>query len=192
MAAEQAGADAIGINFYPPSPRAVDLRTGANVARAVAITRIGLFVDPEPELVVHALRRCELDMLQFHGDETPEFCVQFDVPYVKAVRMQTQTDIREIERAHSDAWALLLDTYVPGIVGGTGATFEWDLWPRKLQHRRLILAGGLTVERVAEAVQRLRPFGVDVSGGVEGALKGHKDHDLMRRFIQEARGAGGE
>jgi len=127
--------------------------------------------------------------LQFHGDEPAAFCESFGLPYVKALRVQKGSDFTAFAQEHEGAWALLLDAYVPGQPGGTGHSFDWQYWPRDTS-RRLILAGGLRPDNVAAAVAVLRPFGVDVAGGVEDAAPGCKDLVKMRTFIQEMRRGG--
>ena len=186
VAAHAAGADAIGLNCYPPSPRYADAERIAEICGAVDMCRVAVFVDPDTSQVEHLLQRAQIDLLQFHGDEDADFCVQFGVPYIKGVRMRAEVDVAAIGRLHSQAWALLLDTYVPGVPGGTGAQMNLALWPQ-VADRRLILAGGLTPSNVGAAVAQARPFGVDVAGGVEGETKGRKDHMKIRDFITEAR-----
>jgi phosphoribosylanthranilate isomerase len=185
-----AGADALGLNFAPDSPRRVEVETAAEIAGAVAgdALRVGLFVDAQPEVVSRVLERVPLDVLQFHGSECPEACRRFGLPYVKAFRVRERLDMEALEAAYDDACCFLLDAYVPGVAGGTGQRFDWGLWPAD-RGRRLVLAGGLDPGNVGEAVRRLRPWGVDVSGGVEGARKGHKDAVRIREFISEVKRA---
>ena len=128
----------------------------------------------------------ELDLLQFSGDESAAFCRSFGKPYLKTVKMRSDTDFREFEVEYADAWALLLDTYDADHAGGTGRAFDWALWPQH-SDKRLILAGGLEPDNVASAVAQLAPFGVDVASGVEGKDKGRKNSERVRRFLQEAR-----
>ncbi len=156
------------------------------VARAANITRIGLFVDAEPALVTDAIRTCDLDVLQFQGDENPGYCEGFGRPYVKAVRVQADTDIQQLTQSFASAMALQLDAFVEGVAGGTGQQFEWDLWPSKVD-LPLILAGGLRPDNVGAAIKRLKPAGVDVSGGVETEVRGEKDPERIRKFVQEVR-----
>jgi len=185
-----AGADALGLNFVAASPRWIDTDTAAQIARrsAGAIIRVGLFVDAGPEAVSRVLDAVELDVLQFHGDEPPALCRGFGLPYIKVFRMRGRLDMAALEAAYDDACCFLLDTFVPGTAGGTGVRFDWSLWPMDAS-RPLLLAGGLTPENVAEAVTRLRPWGVDVSGGVEGPRKGEKDAGRIKEFISEVRRA---
>lgn len=187
-----AGADALGFNFYPHSPRVLDVERAAELCADVkhtGVTRIGLFVDASADHVHSVLARCDLDMLQFHGEEAPEFCAEFGLPYVKALRMRAQTDVAAEAQRYDQAWALLLDAYVAGQPGGTGQRVDPDLWPAEIG-AKLILAGGLTPDNVGDAIRRMRPFGVDVSGGVEGAQKGRKDPALVSSFLQEVKYVG--
>lgn len=181
------GVDAVGLVFYPASPRAV----AADVARSLLaalppfVTSVGLFVDAEPDAVRAVLARVPLDLLQFHGEEPPEYCAAFGRPWLKAIRMRPGADVERIARVYSAAAGLLLDTYHPGAPGGTGRRFDWGLIPARLAPR-IVLAGGLDPANVAEAVRRVRPWGVDVSGGVESA-KGVKDPAKMEAFLQGVR-----
>ena len=134
------------------------------------------------------LAKLPLDLLQFHGAESGEFCRSFDVPYVKVLRVRAQLDMAALEETYGDACCLLLDAYVPGRPGGTGERFDWSLWPRR-SSLPLVLAGGLTPHNVAEAIATLEPWGVDVSGGVEGARKGEKDPARVREFVAEVKRA---
>ena len=179
------GADAIGLNFYPPSPRSVDLETAAAIRRALPpfVTAVGLFVNADRETVEESVERVGLDMLQFHGEESPEDCGEFGMPYLKAVRVVEAVDLRAHGQRYAAAAALILDTPDEKLWGGSGRTFDWDLVPTDLA-LPVILAGGLTADNVAEAVRRLRPYAVDVSGGVE-ASPGIKDPVKIGRFIDE-------
>lgn len=183
-----AGADAIGLVFYPPSPRHLaDLGLAREIAQAAGplLTVVGLFVDAEPALVEGVLRRVPLGALQFHGAESADFCRGFDRPYIKALRMAPGADITTLARAHGGASGLLLDAYRPGTPGGTGETFDWGAIPSGLP-RPLILAGGLNPDNVARAVREVRPWAVDVSGGVESA-PGVKDPQRVANFIDRAK-----
>ncbi len=186
-AAAEAGADLIGLMFYERSARHVSLDLAAEIASALPpfITRVGVFVNPTEELVAEAIARCGLNMVQFHGDEPPEFCTQFGVMSMKAFRVRDSASLQALPRYRTDAW--LLDAFTPGQLGGTGERFDWDLAVQagKLG-RPIFLAGGLTPENVAEAVRRVRPFAVDVSSGVESA-PGKKDEAKVRAFIAAAR-----
>jgi len=186
-----AGADALGLNFAPESPRQVDVVTAGEIARAAegSVVRVGLFVDASPDYVSAVLERVPLDVLQFHGREPPEACRRYGLPYVKVFRVRERLDMAALEAAYQDACCFLLDAYVPGMSGGTGRQFDWTLWPEAAS-RHLVLAGGLDPTNVAEAIGRLHPWGVDVSGGVEGDRKGQKDALRIREFISEVRRAG--
>ena len=189
LAAAEAGADAIGLMFYEPSPRCVDLETAAAIAAALPpfVSRVGVFVDPEEGRVREVLERCRIDRLQFHGEESPEFCRQFGLPVIKAVRVRDESALAELAAYDREAW--LLDSYVKGVPGGTGEVFNWDLAVRAVAlGRPVLLAGGLTPDNAAEAVRQVRPYGLDVSSGVEAA-PGRKDADKVRAFIRAARGA---
>jgi len=190
VAAVEAGADAIGLVFYPSSPRAVDFSRAAILARRIPpfVTTVGLFVNPEPLFVEEALQRVPLQLLQFHGDETEEACARYRRPWIKAVRMRPGMDLQVFSRQYPAASALLLDTFVEGY-GGGGKIFDWSLIPEGL-NRPVILSGGLDPGNVSEAVRRVRPWAVDVSSGVETA-KGIKDKSLMTAFISGVRRADG-
>lgn len=189
-AVADAGADALGLNFARASPRRVDVNQAAAIAAAVRgrIIRVGLFVDAGAAAVGRVLERVELDMLQFHGSESGDHCRQFGLPFMKAVRVREPLAIHSIEQEYAGACCLLLDAYVAGLAGGTGRSFDWRLWPTAAT-LPLVLAGGLTPDNVRDAVHRLQPWGVDVSGGVEGSEKGIKDPHRVRRFIAEVEGA---
>jgi len=178
------GADAIGLVFYPPSPRAV---TVAQAAAAVTdlppfVTVVGLFVNAGRAAIAEVLRGVRVDLLQFHGDEPPEDCAGHGRPYIKAVRMRDGTDLAAERARFADASALLVDTYQADAPGGTGKAFDWSLIPPALAPG-LILAGGLTPGNVSEAVRRVRPYAVDVSGGVERE-KGRKDPGKIAAFMR--------
>jgi phosphoribosylanthranilate isomerase len=187
MAAVDLGADAIGLVFYARSPRAVETEQARGLLDTLPpfITRVGLFVDADPDFVRSVLARVPLDALQFHGEEPPDYCNAFHRPWIKAVRMRPGTDLRAPAKLYRDASGLLLDTYDVAVAGGTGRRFDWDLVPGWLAPRS-ILAGGLSPENVEEAVRRVRPYAVDVSGGVELA-KGVKDRTKMAAFLQGVR-----
>ncbi|MCG7599154.1 phosphoribosylanthranilate isomerase [Halomonas sp. McH1-25] len=182
-AAVAAGADALGFVMWPGSPRALDLeRLAALSARVPAfVTRVGLFVDQDPAFV----QACEahLDVVQFHGDETPVECSQASRPWVKALRMRDGIDLGAAASEYAGARGLLLDAYKRGVPGGTGETFDWSRIPASLA-KPVILAGGLDASNVGEAIRKVRPFAVDVSGGVEQA-KGIKDPDKIRAFVRQ-------
>lgn len=189
LLAARAGAHAIGTVLYARSPRAVDTVRAAQIVRAAPpfVTTVCLLVDPTAAEVERVLEEVQPAMLQFHGAETPEFCAQFGVPYIKAVRVRPGVDLLQYARLYAGAKGLLLDAFVEGNPGGTGASFDWGLIPRNLP-LPVILAGGLTPETVAEAIRRVRPWAVDVASGVE-ATKGIKDPDKVAAFIRGARNA---
>lgn len=184
-----AGADAIGLVFYPPSPRHVPIEAARAVIAALPpfVTVVALFVDPSVEEVEAVLQALPVDVLQFHGEEPPEFCRQFARPYLKAVRVRPGMDLTAYARRYADARGLLADAFVPGQAGGTGAVFDWTLLPPNLP-LPLVLSGGLTPDNVTDAVQQVRPAAVDVSSGVE-AVKGIKDAALIAAFISGVRHA---
>lgn len=188
-AAVAAGADALGFVLWPGSKRAVDLeRLRVLSARVPAfVTRVGLFVDQPPALI----EACApyLDLLQFHGDESPEACATAPRPWIKALRMREGIDLAAVARDYHSARALLLDAYKPGVPGGTGETFDWSRIPATLA-KPVILAGGLSAANVAEAIRIVRPFAVDVSGGVECA-PGLKDAASIDDFFHQVRSSSG-
>ena len=189
LAAARAGADAIGLVFHAASPRYVTSARAAEIVRGLPseVTTVGLFVNETAEQVRAVLAAAPVELLQFHGEESPEFCRQFGQPYVKAVRMGPGVDLVQYARNYHDAKALLLDALVEGVHGGSGVTFDWSLIPRDLS-LPIILSGGLTPENVTEAVRRVRPLAVDVSSGVESA-KGIKDASKIADFIRGVRDA---
>jgi phosphoribosylanthranilate isomerase len=185
--AAEAGADALGFVFYEKSPRHVDAALAGTIIRRLPpfITSVGLFVNPAPEFVNAVLVQAPLDVLQFHGDETDEFCRQFSRPFIKALRMSEGLDLaKEIEKFPC-ARGILLDAYDPHRYGGTGQTFEWQRVHGGLS-KPIIVAGGLTPENVAMAIAATRPWAVDVSGGVEQS-KGIKQRSLVEAFIEGAK-----
>ncbi len=181
LVAVEAGADAIGLVFYPPSPRYVDLDKAAELARAVPpfVTIVGLFVNADPALVRETLAVVPIHLLQFHGDEDEAYCRQFDRPYMKAARVRPGMDLVQYAAAFPSAQAILLDAFVDGF-GGGGKVFDWSLIPPALG-KPLVLSGGLDAANVGEAIVRVRPAAVDVSSGVEAA-KGIKDAEKIRAF----------
>jgi len=188
-AAVAAGADALGLMFYRPSPRHIAPGRAAEIVSAVpaTIATVGVVVDPSADFVREVIAATGLDTLQFHGCETPEFCAQFGLRTIKAFRLRDQATLAELPAYPRSVW--LLDSYVPGVPGGSGQVFNWDLAvaARRLG-RPIFLAGGLTEDNIAEAVRRVAPFGVDVSSGVEAA-PGRKDPARLLRFIARARAA---
>ena len=187
--AARAGADAIGLMFYGPSPRYVTRARAQAVCAALPplVSIVGVFVNPEPHEVEAAIEDLPVDLLQFHGEESPELCAKAGMPYMKAVRVRTRDDIVEAAACYTDARALLLDAHHDALWGGTGRQFDWSAVPDDVG-RPIVLAGGLTPENVARAVRLVRPFAVDVSGGVESA-PGQKDAQSMERFMKEVASA---
>ncbi len=185
--AARLGADAIGLVFYPKSPRAVNAEQALRVLQGLPpfVSVVGLFVDPTETDVRQVLERVPLDLLQFHGEEPAALCEGFGRPWIKAIRMREGIDLRAARQRYGAATGLLLDSYQPGVPGGTGVGFDWDRIPRELASE-IVLAGGLTPANVASAVRSLRPYAVDVSGGVESA-KGIKDPAKMAAFMREVR-----
>jgi len=187
--AVEAGADALGLMFYPGSPRHITEEMAQTIERRLPpfIIRVGVFADATPEDVFSAMHKCGLNLLQFHGRETPEFCRQFGMMTMKAFRIRDAESLREIPRYETDAY--LLDSYVAGKAGGTGEVFNWELAVEAARFGKpIFLAGGLTPENVAEAVRTVHPFAVDVSSGVEQS-PGIKDPKKMRDFIAAVRSA---
>lgn len=187
-AAVAAGVDAIGLVFFDKSPRAVSVAVARDICQAVGpfVTTVGLFVNAEPAFVADVLKQVPLHVLQFHGDETQEECEQYGRPWYKAIRMNPALDpVAEMAR-FSNASGYLFDAYNKDKYGGTGETFDWSRVPNGDQP--VILAGGLTPDNVAEAVQTVAPYAVDVSGGVESA-PGQKDTAKMQRFVAQAKNA---
>jgi phosphoribosylanthranilate isomerase len=189
VAAAEAGADAIGLVFYPSSPRHVEVEQAQAIMRELPafVTTVALFVNADASTVAEVVDATGVDLLQFHGDETPEFCAAQRRPWLRAVRMRADIDLEEEAERYAEARGLLLDAYRPGVPGGTGETFEWSRVPESLGGR-VIVAGGLTPSNVGDAIRALRPVAVDVSGGVE-ADKGIKDPVKIKTFIDEVRRA---
>jgi len=203
IAAAEAGADAIGLIFWPGSPRCVSAGEARTIIATLPafVTIVGLFVDPKPEEVRSVLAAAPLDVLQFHGDEAPALCESFGRPYIKAVPVRPEIDLLQYASRYPAALGLLFDAFQPGgLPGGTGTTFDWGRLPQPLtdpMSRRLILSGGLTAQNVAAAVRRLRPWAVDVSSGVEltdadgRPRRGLKSASKIVAFIREVRDADG-
>lgn len=187
VVAAQLGVDAIGLVFYAASPRAVSIAQAQAIQRVLPpfVTVVGLFVDAVPDFIRAVLESVPLDVLQFHGDELAAECAGYGRPYIKAIRMRPGEDILKASMLYADAQGLLLDTYMPHIPGGTGSPFDWSQVPIGIK-KPLILAGGLNSANVVEAILTVKPYGVDISGGVE-SIKAKKDHDLMRRFMMAVR-----
>ena len=189
LAAAHLGADAIGLVFYPESPRAIDIDTARRIVAVLPpfVSKVGLFVNAQEDDINAVLQAVTLDVLQFHGEEAPDLCNSFSRPFIKAVRMQDNIDLKSLAQRYAAASALLLDTYVEGVQGGTGMSFDWSIIPADTG-KPLILAGGLTASNVLAAIKQVKPYAVDVSGGVE-LDKGIKDSDKIAEFIQEVRNA---
>ena len=187
LAAAHSGADAIGLVFYQHSPRHVGIELAAQLADALPpfVSVVGLFVNADAALVREVLARVPVDLLQFHGDETPEYCAQFGKPYLKAIRVRAGVDLLQCASDFRSARGLLLDAHVEGMPGGTGTAFDWTLIPKRLP-LPVILSGGLDAENVSAAIRQVRPYAVDVSSGVE-ASKGIKDAAKIVAFIKEVK-----
>jgi phosphoribosylanthranilate isomerase len=189
QAAVTAGADALGFIFYEKSPRFVELEPAAEISKALPplIMRVGVFVNAPEEFITRAIADCGLTMLQFHGDEPPEFCTQFGLMNMKAFRVHGRDTLEQIPKYDTDAY--LLDAYSSTTLGGTGEKFNWDLAVEAQKFGKpIFLAGGLTPGNVAEAIGKVHPFGVDVSSGVE-RTPGKKDHAKVKAFIDAVRNA---
>ena len=189
MAAVEAGADAVGFVFYAKSPRVVSPKAVAAIVSHLPpfVSTVGLFVNESPDLVRQIMSDCGLAYAQLHGEESPQYCAELRLPVVKAIRVRTREDLANLSAYRVKA--ILLDTYVEGKIGGTGATFDWDLAVEAGSWGPIVLAGGLTPGNVGEAVSRVRPYGVDVSSGVESS-PGVKDHAKVKAFIQNVKCAG--
>lgn len=185
-AAIDAGADALGFVFYPPSPRYISVESAAVIMEQLPafVCTVGLFVNASVDEIEHCIERTQVDLLQFHGDEDAAFCESFSRPYIKALRVNSDvhkpSDVAELAQAYSSARGILLDTYRKGVPGGTGESFDWGLVPTSIDN--VILAGGLTPQNVAGAIATVRPYAVDVSGGVE-ASHGIKDTVKIQQFF---------
>lgn len=187
LAAAEAGADMIGLMFYEHSPRHVSIATAAEISRVLPpfVLRVGVFVDPQEALVTRAIGDCNLTLLQFHGDEPSDFCTQFGLMSVKALRVRDAQSLDQLANFQTDAF--LLDAHSKSGLGGTGEKFNWDLAVEAQKFGKpIFLAGGLTPENVAAAMRQVRPFAVDVSSGVESA-PGKKNHAKVKAFIQNVR-----
>jgi phosphoribosylanthranilate isomerase len=189
VAAVEGGADALGFIFSEKSPRHISVESAAAIIRELPpmVIKVGVFVDAGEEFVLRAIGQCSLNLLQFHGAESPEYCVQFGLMSMKAFRVRDKASLQEVRDYQTDAW--LLDAYSPNEPGGTGEQFDWDLAIEAQKWGKpIFLAGGLTPENVAGAVQRVQPYAVDVSSGVEMS-PGRKDHAKVKAFIQAAKAA---
>ena len=187
--AADAGADAVGLMFYEGSPRCVSLEVAKAIVKVLppSVARVGVFVNAEESLVRQAMRECTLNVLQFHGEESPEFCAGFGAMTLKAIRVKDESSLAELERFGTDGF--LLDAFSKDARGGTGEQFNWKLARKATEcGKPIFLAGGLTAENVTEAVRAAEPFAVDVSSGVESE-PGRKDAEKMRTFVAAAKGA---
>jgi phosphoribosylanthranilate isomerase len=185
LSAVENGADAIGLVFYEPSPRYVDISQAMEIANIIPafVSVVGLFVSAEASFVNAVISQVKLDLLQFHGDESPEECASYGLPFIKAIRVKSDTNLVQCAKDFSASKALLLDTHAEGVAGGTGQIFDWNLIPAGLI-KPVILAGGLNVQNVAQAIKQVQPYAVDVSGGVE-ISKGIKDAAKIAAFMQQ-------
>lgn len=185
LLASSLGADALGFVFFEPSPRNISPEDAAKIISELPafVTSVGLFVNADAAFVAEVIQKTGIDLLQFHGDESVEFCEQFDRPYIKAVRVRSAQDLDEAFALFKSAQGILADAYVKGVAGGTGQQFDWDVVPED-RPLPLILAGGLKPENVRNATKAVRPWAVDVSGGVE-ASKGVKDSIKLGDFLSE-------
>lgn len=189
LTAAEAGADMIGLMFYDNSPRHITLPQAVEISRALPpfVMRVGVFVNPDEALVTRAIGECGLSLLQFHGDETSDFCTQFGIMSMKALRVRDAESLKQLENFNTEAF--LLDAYSKSGLGGTGEKFNWDLAVEAQKFSKpIFLAGGLTPENVADAVRQVRPFAVDVSSGVE-SVPGKKDPAKVKAFIEAVRAA---
>jgi len=188
LCAVELGADALGFMFYQDSGRYIDpYEAGQIIAQLPPfVMTVGVFVNPEAAVVSDALMASRVQLIQFHGDESDDFCNQFGRPYIKALRVSAELDLVSRISQYKFASGILLDAFVPGEYGGTGETFSWNLVPHH-SDQPIILAGGLTADNVESAIRQTLPYGVDVSGGVESS-KGRKDPQKMRLFLETVRG----
>jgi len=188
-ASVRAGCDALGFVFYKESPRYIALDAFKVIVKELPpfVTKTGLFVNADPAEIEEAIQSGLVNVLQFHGDETPDFCRQFNFPYIKAVAVSSSVDLIQYAKDFHDAEALLLDAYHEHLKGGTGQTFDWNLIPQSLS-KPIVLAGGLHVDNVKEAIKKVKPYAVDVSGGVEES-KGIKNSLKIQAFIKETQDA---
>lgn len=185
LAAAHLGADALGF-IFAPSPRKISAERAREIIKALPpfIKTVGVFVDEDPERVSSIVAMCGLDVLQLHGSESIDYCSSFDRRVIKAVRLRSRDDLENLSKYVNVVDALLLDTYVPNKLGGTGITFDWKLAVEARRYGRIILAGGLNPENVAAAIRMVKPYAVDASSGLEQS-PGVKDHEKMAQFIRE-------
>ncbi|MDG2070790.1 MAG: phosphoribosylanthranilate isomerase [Pseudomonadales bacterium] len=182
-AAVAAGADALGFNMYKSSTRYVGPEETANLLVQIPplVTKVGLFVNHSADEVSAIIEQCRFDVLQFHGDESNEFCSAFSMPFIKAIRVEQNTDIEAAVATYPNSSGVLLDSHIPGQFGGTGTTFDWSKIP--VLDTPVLLAGGLTADNAGRAIDLVHPYAVDVSGGVESSA-GVKDAHLITKFIE--------
>jgi len=185
LCAVQAGADAIGLVFYEPSPRNVSIETAQKICAVLPpfVTVVALFVDEQRNVIERICREVPISLLQFHGDEAESDCLGFSIPYIKAIKVRSESDVNVAETKFKSTLAILVDTYKKGVAGGTGELFDWSLLPQE-HSKPLILAGGLTPQNINKAIRTVQPYAVDVSGGVE-LEKSIKDHEKISQFIKE-------
>lgn len=188
LSAVDHGADAVGLVFYPDSPRCVTIAQAQAISKKLPpfVSIVGLFVNPTKAEVTEVLSSVHIDLLQFHGDEDEATCKQYGLPYLKAIRVKSDTNLIQYAELYKGAKALLLDTYSDNAFGGTGEIFDWSVIPKKMP-KPIILAGGLNADNVVQAVQQVRPYAVDVSGGVEQS-KGIKDPLKIKAFVSAVKG----
>lgn len=188
ISATEQGVDAIGLVFYPHSPRSVSITQAKAIADALPpfVSIVALFVNPTSAEVKQVLKSVRIDLLQFHGDEDEMACAQYGLPYLKAIRVKSDTNLIQYAHDFASAKALLLDTYSDSAFGGTGETFDWKVIPKKLP-KPIILAGGLNFGNVRQAIEQVEPYAVDVSGGVEQS-KGIKDPVKIAKFVSAVNG----
>ena len=181
------GVDAIGLVFYEKSPRNVTAQQAKAICETLPgfVTVVSLFMNPDADQVKSVLKTCPIDLIQFHGKESAEFCESFDRPYIKAMGMADGSNLDDMSAEYEKARGLLLDSHATGAAGGTGETFNWDKIPQGYR-QRIILAGGLKPDNVAEAIQKVKPYAVDLSSGVESA-PGLKDATLMAQLMNEVK-----
>ena len=184
------GADAIGLVFYPRSKRALSVDAAVPIREALPafVSAVGLFVNPTEAEIETVLKHLHLDCLQFHGDESPQFCASFGLPYMKAIRVRDGLDLEREIAKYTTSSAILLDSYDPHVAGGTGTRFNWEIAAEAVQsgEQRIVLAGGLDAQNVAAAIQQVQPYAVDVSSGVESA-PGRKCPERMQAFFNEVK-----
>lgn len=190
LVAVEYGADALGFVFYPKSPRFVTSDTAKSIISALPpfVMSVGVFVDTNREEIERISSQVGLDVIQLHGSEPPEMC-NLNKKVIKAIKVKERADFKLLDSYKNKVSAFLLDSYSPHLLGGTGEVFNWDIAVEAKRFGRIILAGGLTPDNIEEAIRKVRPYGVDVSSGVEGDRKGRKEHKKLRLFIERARRA---